>query len=89
MPEGSASRSLRMRFDRASKKAWELPTRPSNDQLLELYALYKQATEGDCEGKARGGLKERAKWKAWNKISGTTEAAAMERYCELGNSLMG
>ena len=89
MPEGSASRSLRMRFDRASKKAWELPTRPSNDQLLELYALYKQATEGDCEGKARGGLKERAKWKAWNKISGTTEAAAMERYCALDNSLMG
>jgi len=85
----SASRSLRMRFDRASKKAWELPTRPSNEQLLELYALYKQATEGDCEGKARGGLKERAKWKAWNKISGTPEAEAMERYCELVNSLMG
>ena len=89
MTEGSASRSLRMRFDRASKKAWDLPTRPSNEQLLQLYALYKQATEGDCEGKARGGLKERAKWKAWNKISGTTQTEAMERYCELVNSLMG
>jgi len=89
MPGRNASRSLRMRFDRASKKAWELPTRPSNEQLLELYALYKQATEGNCEGKARGGLKERAKWKAWNKISGTTEAEAMQRYCELVDSLMG
>ena len=88
MTEGSASRSLRMRFDRAPKKAWELPTRPSNDQLLELYALYKQATEGNCEGKARGGLKERAKWKAWNKISGTSQSDAMQSYCELVDSLM-
>ena len=88
MSEGKASRSLRMRFDRATKKAWELPTRPSNEQLLELYALYKQATEGDCEGKARGGLKERAKWKAWNKISGTSQSDAMQSYCELVDSLM-
>tara|TARA_Y100001970_G_scaffold37113_1_gene45785 strand:+ start:863 stop:1132 length:270 start_codon:yes stop_codon:yes gene_type:complete len=88
MSEGTASRSLRMRFDRATKKAWELPTRPSNEQLLELYALYKQATEGDCEGKARGGLKERAKWKAWNKISGTSQADAMQSYCELVDSMM-
>ena len=88
MSEGTASRSLRMRFDRATKKAWELPTRPSKEQLLELYALYKQATEGDCEGKARGGLKERAKWKAWNKISGTSQTDAMQSYCELVDSLM-
>ena len=88
MSDGSASRSLRMRFDSATKKAWELPTRPSNDQLLEMYALFKQATEGDCEGKARGGLKERAKWKAWNRVSGTTEVDAMQRYCELVDSLM-
>ena len=88
MSDGSASRSLRMRFDRTTKKAWELPTRPSNEQLLEMYALFKQATEGDCEGKARGGLKERAKWKAWNRVSGTTEVDAMQRYCELVDSLM-
>ena len=78
-----------MRFDRATKKAFELPTRPSNEQLLEMYALFKQANEGDCEGKARGGLKERAKWKAWNKVSGTTESEAMQRYCEIVDFLMG
>ena len=88
MSDGSASSSLRMRFDRATKKAWELPTRPSNEQLLEMYALFKQAPEGDCEGKARGGLKERAKWKALNRVSGTTEVDAMQRYCELVDSLM-
>ncbi|MEE3277484.1 MAG: acyl-CoA-binding protein, partial [Candidatus Thermoplasmatota archaeon] len=47
MSDGKAGRSLRMRFERAAKKAWELPTRPSNEKLLEMYALYKQATEGD------------------------------------------
>ena len=50
---------------------------------------FKQANEGDCEGKARGGLKERAKWKAWNKVSGTTESEAMQRYCEIVDFLMG
>ena len=80
------SRSLRMRFNRASKKAWTLSSRPSNDLLLEMYALYKQATEGDCLGKAKGGLKERAKWKAWNQVSGTSQSDAMRRYCEVVDS---
>ena len=77
------TRSLRMRFKRASKKAWNLTSRPSNSQLLEMYALYKQATEGDCIGKAKGGLKERAKWKAWRQVSGTSQSDAMRRYCDV------
>ena len=75
-----------MRFNRASKKAWPLSSRPSNDLLLKMYALYKQATEGDCIGKAKGGLKERAKWKAWNQVSGTSKSDAMRRYCEVVDS---
>lgn len=78
-----------MRFERATKRAFELSTRPSNEKLLEMYALYKQANEGDCEGKPRGGLRERAKWKAWKSVAGTTEAEAMERYCEIVDTLMG
>ena len=89
MSDGKANRSLTMRFERASKRAFELPIRPSNEKLLEMYALYKQANEGDCEGKPRGGLRERAKWKAWKSAAGTTEADAMERYCEIVNTLMG
>ena len=54
-----------------------------------MYALYKQANDGDCEGKPRGGLRERAKWKAWKGVAGTTEADAMERYCEIVDTLMG
>ena len=80
------TRSLRMRFNRSSKKAWNLSSRPSDDQLLKMYALYKQATEGDCMGKAKGGLKGRAKWKAWSQVTGTSESDAMRRYCELVDS---
>ena len=89
MSDGKASRSLTMRFERATKRAFELSTRPSNEKLLEMYALYKQANEGDCEGKPRGVLRERAKWKAWKSVAGTTEADAMEKYCEIVDSLMG
>ncbi len=89
MSDGKANRSLTMRFGRATKRAFELPIRPSNEKLLEMYALYKQANEGDCEGKPRGGLRERAKWKAWKSVAGTTEADAMERYCEIVDTLIG
>ncbi|MBP72855.1 MAG: acyl-CoA-binding protein [Euryarchaeota archaeon] len=86
---GKAGQTLKIRFKRSSKRVWDLAERPSNDQLLQLYALFKQATEGDCEGKARGGLKDRAKWKAWNAISGTSESDAMERYCAIVDELSG
>tara|TARA_B100001113_G_scaffold264714_1_gene219664 strand:+ start:8762 stop:9028 length:267 start_codon:yes stop_codon:yes gene_type:complete len=81
------TQSLRLRFKRACNKAWKLRKKPTNEQLLNLYALFKQATEGDCEGRARGGLKDRAKWKAWNNISGTSQLDAMKKYCVLVNSL--
>lgn len=34
-------------FETAAKEVQELKTKPSNDELLKLYALYKQATVGD------------------------------------------
>ena len=86
---GKAGQALRIKFKRSSKKVWDLPERPSNSQLLELYALFKQATEGDCQDRARGGMKERAKWKAWNGICGMSETEAMERYCSIVDDLSG
>ena len=81
--------SLKRRFERATKKVWRLNYRPDNNTLLRLYALYKQAIDGDCEGRARGGMKERAKHKAWFKVNGTSEVDAMEQYCRIVKSLMG
>lgn len=57
----------------------------SNDVLLELYALYKQATVGDVAGGRPGmlDLKGRAKYDAWAKRKGETKDAAMAAYVAL------
>jgi diazepam-binding inhibitor (GABA receptor modulator, acyl-CoA-binding protein) len=56
-----------------------------NDTLLELYALYKQATSGDVSGSRPGmmDVKGRAKYDAWAKRKGMTKDAAMEAYVTL------
>jgi diazepam-binding inhibitor (GABA receptor modulator, acyl-CoA-binding protein) len=55
-----------------------------NDTLLELYALYKQATTGNAAGDRPGMLdiKGRAKFDAWAKKKGMTKDAAMQAYIE-------
>jgi diazepam-binding inhibitor (GABA receptor modulating acyl-CoA-binding protein) len=56
-----------------------------NDHMLDLYALYKQATEGDVKGSRPGmlDLRGRAKFDAWAKRKGTSKDAAMEAYVQL------
>lgn len=70
------------RFKQAADKVKTLPQRPSNDELLELYALFKQGTEGDASGKRPGmfDLKGRAKYDAWTTKKGTDKAKAKEAY---------
>jgi diazepam-binding inhibitor (GABA receptor modulator, acyl-CoA-binding protein) len=55
-----------------------------NDTLLELYALYKQATTGNATGGRPGMLdiKGRAKFDAWAKKQGMTKDAAMQAYID-------
>ena len=54
----------------------------SNDVMLDLYALYKQATTGDVSGSRPGMLdvRGRAKYDAWAKRKGMAKPAAMEAY---------
>jgi diazepam-binding inhibitor (GABA receptor modulator, acyl-CoA-binding protein) len=56
-----------------------------NDTLLELYALYKQATAGDVDGSRPGmmDLRGRAKYDAWAKHKGESKDAAIEAYIAL------
>ena len=58
---------------------------PDNATLLELYALYKQATVGDVTGSRPGMLdfKGRAKFDAWEKKKGLARDAAQNAYVEL------
>ncbi|MBK8988671.1 MAG: acyl-CoA-binding protein [Chloroflexi bacterium] len=76
---------LETQFQTAAAAAQSLPTRPSNEELLSLYAHYKQATQGDAGGKRPGFTDPvgRAKYDAWAKLQGTNKEAAMQAYITL------
>ncbi|ABY33317.1 MAG: acyl-CoA-binding protein [Chloroflexus sp.] len=76
---------LQAAFERAAQEVQQLPRRPDNETLLQLYALYKQATVGDVQGSRPGVLDMtgRLKYDAWAKLKGVTAADAMQRYIEL------
>ena len=78
-------KSLKDQFAVAKGRVEKLPERPSNDQLLQLYGLYKQATEGDVSGSRPGmlDLKGRAKYDAWARKKGTSKDDAMKAYVAL------
>jgi diazepam-binding inhibitor (GABA receptor modulating acyl-CoA-binding protein) len=82
---------LPTRFEQAVADSKKLPERPDNATLLKLYALYKQATDGDVDGKRPGftDMVGRAKWDAWNEIKGTTRDDAMQQYVSLIEDLKG
>jgi len=84
------SEDLKKQFDAAVARSKSLPAQ-SNDVLLQLYSLYKQATEGDVQGKRPGRLdiKGRAKYDAWEARRGTANDTAMEQYVALINKLGG
>lgn len=76
-------------FNAAVIRSKELTQRPSNQDLLNLYALFKQATEGDVTGERPGGFdfKAIAKFDAWGERKGISREKAMEDYVVLVNSL--
>lgn len=80
---------LKKSFEKAAKDVKALSSRPSDDDLLELYALYKQATEGDVNGDKPGffDFVARAKFEAWEKLEGTSADQAMKRYVKKVKSL--
>ena len=79
------------RFTAAADASKTLPSRPDNDTLLQMYALYKQATVGDVEGKRPGFTDPvgKAKYDAWDKIKGMSEQDAKAAYADLVESLAG
>jgi diazepam-binding inhibitor (GABA receptor modulator, acyl-CoA-binding protein) len=76
-------------FNAAINKSKELTKRPSNEELLDLYALFKQATEGDVSGERPGGFdfKAIAKFDAWASKKGTAKDQAMQDYIQLVSKL--
>jgi diazepam-binding inhibitor (GABA receptor modulating acyl-CoA-binding protein) len=80
---------LKAQFEQAVADSKSLPEKPDNMTLLKIYALYKQASSGDAEGKRPGfsDMVGRAKWDAWNGLKGTTTDEAMRQYVDLIESL--
>ncbi len=80
---------LKAAFDAAVADSKQLPDKPDNMTLLKLYALYKQATAGDVEGKRPGftDMVGRAKYDAWAAIKGQSGDEAMQTYTDLIESL--
>ena len=76
-------------FENAVERSKTLTERPSNDILLQLYALYKQGSEGDINTERPGGFdfKNIAKWDAWNKLQGKSQEEARAEYIQLVNEL--
>ena len=72
---------LKQRFTEAQARIKPV-TGLGNDLMLDMYALYKQATSGDATGSRPGmmDIKGRAKYDAWAKRKGMTKDAAMEAY---------
>ena len=81
--------SLQSQFEQAVADSKQLPEKPDNMTLLKLYALYKQASSGDVEGKRPGftDMVGRAKWDAWNELKGTSADDARQAYIDLVESL--
>ena len=76
---------LANQFEAAQKRVKALSKSPSNDDLLELYALFKQATVGDVSGSRPGMMdfKGRAKFDAWATKKGTAKDQSMTKYIAL------
>ena len=77
-------------FSQAQADSKTLTKRPGNDDLLFLYAHFKQASSGDANGKRPGmmDMVGRAKFDAWAKLAGMDRKAAEQKYIDKVNALL-
>lgn len=81
--------TLQEQFEQAVADSKSLSEKPDNMTLLKLYALYKQGSGGDVEGKRPGftDMVGRAKWDAWNELKGKSSDEAKQEYIDTVESL--
>ncbi len=80
-----------MTFEEAQEKVKTLSKKPDNDQLLKLYALYKQGTTGDNLGAAPENMFDfvaKAKHEAWAELRGKSIDDAKSEYVSYVESLL-
>lgn len=83
---------IKEQFETAVRESKSLSEKPSNETLLHLYSLYKQATEGDNSDDPPSNpfdFVAKAKYESWAGLSGKTKEKAMEEYVGLVTKLKG
>ncbi len=83
---------LKEQFEKAIADSKSLTEKPSNDTLLQLYSLYKQATDGDINTEPPSNpfdFVAKAKYEAWAALKGKSTVNAMTEYVELVKKLKG
>ncbi|XP_042879858.1 acyl-CoA-binding protein-like [Penaeus japonicus] len=82
--------SLEEKFNKAAEQVKNLKQQPTDDELKEIYSLFKQATVGDINTERPGMLdfKGKAKWDAWSSKKGMAKDAAMEAYVAKAEQLI-
>lgn len=76
-------------FESAAKSVFNLKNRPSDDQMLHLYGLYKQSLFGNNKTPKPGvfDFKGKEKWNAWKNVSGKGKTKAKHEYINLVEQL--
>jgi len=83
---------LQKQFEDAVASSKSLSEKPSNEVLLQLYSLYKQASTGDVNTEPPSNpfdFVNKAKHDAWTALKGKTKERAMQEYIDLVNKLKG
>jgi diazepam-binding inhibitor (GABA receptor modulator, acyl-CoA-binding protein) len=83
---------LKSLFEQAAADSKNLKEKPDNNTLLQLYSLYKQATEGDVNSEPPSNpfdFVNKAKHQAWSDLKGKTKEEAMQLYVSLVEKLKG
>ena len=78
-------------FVQAAENVKKLTEKPTDEELLELYGYYKQATVGDVNTERPGmfDFKGKYKWDNWNSRKGMSKEDAEKKYIELVQTLLG
>ncbi|KRY11939.1 Regulator of chromosome condensation [Trichinella patagoniensis] len=77
-------------FEEVAEQVRRLKSRPTDNELLELYALYKQSTVGDASEEKPGvfDFKGKSKWDVWRKRKGMSKTDAMKEYIKMTKQII-
>ncbi|XP_032375604.1 acyl-CoA-binding domain-containing protein 7 [Etheostoma spectabile] len=76
-------------FEKIAEDVKKVKTRPTDQELLDLYGLYKQAIVGDVNSdRPVMDIKGKAKWDAWKSRKGMSQDSAMSAYITLAKEVI-